>query len=311
MGRAAERLGWKVDVAPVSDGGEGFVDAVGGANRSRRVTGPLGRAVECRWRWADDEEAFIEMAAASGLALAGGPECNDALSASTRGTGETIAAAVAAGARRVVVGLGGSASTDGGLGCYEVLASQARRFDTELVGACDVMVPFGAALDFAAQKGASPAEIKLLETRLERVAQIYETECGVDVRGLPGAGAAGGLGGALAALGGRLVPGIEVVADALRLDERIAAADLVVTGEGLLDHHTFDGKGVGWIVQRATERAVPVLVVVGDQELERLPDRLSGGDVEVVSLIARCGRERAWSNTLGCIEAVVDERLRR
>lgn len=251
------------------------------------------------------------MASASGLVPAGGAVRNDALAATTRGTGELISAAIAEGARRVVIGLGGSASSDGGLGCFEVLAPGSRLIGLELVGACDVMLPFAAALGFAAQKGASPAQIKQLEGRLERVAQIYEADCGVDVRHVPGAGAAGGLGGALAALGARLVPGIEVVADLVRLEDRLAAADLVVTGEGLLDAHSFEGKAVGWILERAVTRGVPALVVVGDQKLERIPASAADGEVEVVSLVRRFGLEQARSNTLGCIEAVVDEYLRR
>ncbi len=251
------------------------------------------------------------MASASGLALAGGAARNDVLAASTRGTGELISAAIAAGARRVVIGLGGSASTDGGLGCFEVLSSRPRPPGLELVAACDVMVPFVAALEFAAQKGASSAQIKLLEGRLERVAQVYEADSGVDVRNVPGAGAAGGLGGALAALGARLVAGIEVVAEMVRLEARIAAADLVVTGEGLLDAHSFEGKAVGWILGRAGAFGVPALVIVGDQERDRPSDPIPGGDVEVVSLVSRYGRDRARSNTLDCIEAVVDEYLRR
>lgn len=294
----------------MSDGGEGFVDAVGGPNRSNRVTGPLGRKVDAAWRLQGDE-AFIEMATASGLALVGGPARNDALAATSRGTGELIAEAITTGARRVVVGLGGSASTDGGLGCYEILASDPRRSKLELVAACDVMVPFADALGFAAQKGATSAQIKLLDGRLERVAQIYESDCGVDVRQLAGAGAAGGLGGGLAALGARLVPGIEVVADLARLEDRIAAADLLVTGEGLLDDHSFEGKAVGWLLQRAGALRVPALVVVGDRDVERLPDWVDAGSVDVVSLVERYGREEARSNTLGCIEAVVNEHLRR
>ena len=310
IGRVAERRGWTADAAPVSDGGEGFVDAVGGPNRTTRVTGPLGRKADAEWRLQSDE-AFIEMAAASGLALLGGRQGNDALAATTRGTGELVAAALAAGARRVVVGLGGSASTDGGLGCFEVLASRPRPVGVELIAACDVMVPFGAALEFAEQKGASSSQVKLLQGRLERVAQMYEADRGVDVRQLPGAGAAGGLGGALAALGARLVAGIEVVAEIARLEDRIAAADLVVTGEGLLDAHSFEGKAVGWLLERSAERGVPALVVVGDRDLERLPDLGTASQVEVVSLVARYGREEARSNTLGCIEAVVDEHLSR
>ena len=308
VGRAAERLGWAVDRAPLSDGGEGFVDAFGGPNHTTRVSGPGAASVDAGWRL-NGRDAYIEMALASGLQLAGGEAHNDALRATTRGTGELISAALLAGARRVVVGLGGSASTDGGLGCFEVLQGDARLSGVELVAACDVMVPFAAALEFAAQKGASTAEAKLLERRLERVAQIYEADAGIDVRSLPGAGAAGGLGGALAALGATLMSGVDVVAEAIDLEDRLAAADLVVTGEGLLDTHSFEGKVVGWIVERARAARTPVLVVVGDRDPEMAHERISES-VRVVSLVERFGPEEARSNTLGCIEIVIDEHLR-
>ena len=308
--RAAARHGWTVDSAPISDGGEGFTSAVGVPNRSSRVTGPLGGQVDAPWLLGADA-AFLEMALASGLALAGGAGRNDALAATSRGTGELIAAALDTGAAQIVVGLGGSACTDGGLGCYEVLRADARLGRVGLIAACDVMVPFGGAVAFASQKGASDAETRLLEGRLERVAQIYETERGVDVRALPGAGAAGGLGGGLAALGAELVRGIEVVAEAIGFAERLAACDLVVTGEGLIDEHTFQGKAVGWILERAAEAAVPALVVVGDRDFSSQPDWLSAAAVDIVTLVERFGSEQARSNTLGCIDAVVDEYLRR
>jgi len=310
VGRAAERHGWHVDLAPVSDGGEGFVKVLGGANRSNRVTGPLGRQVEADWLLRGDE-AFIEMAAASGLLLAGGAAANDALAATSRGTGELISAALDCGARRIVVGLGGSASTDGGMGCFEVLRYESRLSGVQIVAACDVMVPLAGALGFAAQKGASATQRFLMMGRLERIAGIYEEECSVDVRQLPGAGAAGGLGAALAALGATLVPGIQLVADAIGLEDRLARADLVVTGEGLLDAQSFAGKAVGWILARAVRSDVPALVIVGDREPELLVQSLAGGSTQVVSLVERFGSDESLSNTLGCIEAVIDERLRR
>ena len=308
VARAAERLGWTADSAPLSDGGEGFIDAFGGPNRRTAVSGPITGTVEAGWRL-DGRDAYIEMAKASGLQLVGGESRNDAMRATTRGTGEVLAAALGSGARRVVVGLGGSASTDGGLGCFEVLQGDPRLSGVELVAACDVMVPFAAALEFAAQKGASEAETKLLERRLERVAQIYEADAGVDVRALAGSGAAGGLGGALAALGARLTAGIEVVAEAVGLEDRLSAADLVVTGEGLLDAHSFQGKVVGWIADRAAAARVPVLIVVGDRDPEMAPEPIRG-EARVVSLVEQFGPEEARSNTLGCIETVIDEHLR-
>src|SRR6202011_2178639 len=148
--------------------------------------------------------AVIEMARASGLLLAGGPDGNDPMNATTRGTGELIAAAPAAGARRIIVGLGGSATTDGGHGALDVLRDRLR--GVELVVACDVTTRFAdAAAEFCPQKGASPAQVALLQRRLERLADDYRTTTGVDVSELAGAGAAGGLAGGLATLGATLI----------------------------------------------------------------------------------------------------------
>ena len=312
VGRAARRAGWTCDEAPVADGGEGTLDALGGSVRRARVRGPLGEAVEAEWRvlaatspaGAGRETAVIEMARAAGLELAGGPEWNDPMRASTEGVGDLINAAVAARARRVVVAAGGSASTDGGLGCIGALQPHGRLAGVDLVVACDVTTTFlDAAQEFAPQKGASPPQVALLRRRLERLAQDYLDRFGVDVRALPGSGAAGGLAGGLAALGAALVPGFDLVADTIELAERVAAADLVVAGEGFLDEHSFAGKAVGGVVELAEEARVPVLVVVGEA--------FDDSPVPTVSLVERFGRERALGDTLACVEAVVSSHLRR
>jgi glycerate kinase len=302
VARAAARAGWACDQAPVADGGEGLLDVMGGTARRTVVKGPLGTRVEAEWRMRDDG-AVVEMARASGLVLAGGAEGNDPVAASTAGTGQLIAEAVKAGAKRVLVGVGGSASTDGGQGCLEVLEPHARLRGVELVVACDVTTTFvDAAAVFAPQKGASPAQVALLTRRLERLAQVYEAQFGVDVRTIPGSGAAGGLAGGLAALGASLVPGFEVVADAIDLAERMEHADLVVAGEGFLDEQSFQGKAVGGVAGLAAEIGVPVLVITGEVDGVEAP-------VPVVSLVERFGRERSMHDTLACIEEVVAERL--
>ena len=236
VGHAGWELGHDVDEVPMSDGGEGLLDVLGGPNRTSVVTGPLGAPVEAAWRIAH-RTAVIEMARASGLVLAGGAAGNDPLAASTIGTGQLIDRALAEGARRVIVGLGGSATTDGGLGAVDALRGSPARFrSVELEVACDVRTRFvDAAAVFAPQKGASPAQVGLLTARLSQLAQRYRDELGVDVTELVGGGAAGGLAGGLAALGGRIVPGFELVAEHVDLPEQIAAADAVVTGEGYLD----------------------------------------------------------------------------
>jgi glycerate kinase len=290
----------------VADGGEGTLAVLGGGNRVTRVTGPLGDPVDATWRL-DGGTAVIEMAQASGLTLAGGPEGNDALDATTYGTGELILAAVEGGARRIVVAVGGSATTDGGLGALRAIGSKARLRGIDVVVACDVTTVFvGAATEFAAQKGASAKQVELLERRLDRLVESYIADYGIDVRDLVGSGAAGGLAGGLAAVGAALVPGFDVVADSLDLEDVIEGADLVVTGEGFLDAQSFQGKVVGGVVELAGAAGVPALVVVGDVD----PDIARPPDLLIVSLVEQVGRARAMADTVGVLEEVVTDYLR-
>jgi glycerate kinase len=303
--RAAQAAGWKCDAVPMADGGEGILEAMGGTVRRTRVRGPLGEAVEAEWRL-KGTTAVIEMAQAAGLELVGGAEWNDPMRASTAGVGDLVNAALAAGAKRVVVGVGGSATTDGGLACLTALEPHARLTGIEIVVACDVTTAFvDAAEHFAPQKGATPAQVALLKRRLERLAQVYEEAHGVDVRRIPGAGAAGGLAGGLAAVGATLMPGFDLVADAVGLAEKVEDADLVVTGEGFLDEQSFRGKVVGGVVELAQELEVPALVVVG-----RVYDgRPELPNVTVVSLVERFGEDRAHQDTAACITEAVGAEL--
>lgn len=311
IAKAARAVRWTCDRAPVADGGEGILDALGGSPRTTRVEGPLGEVVDAEWRLKEGRPttAVIEMARAAGLDLVGGPEWNDPLRAHTAGVGQLIMAAVAMGARRVVVGAGGSATTDGGQACLEALEPRARLSGVELVVACDVTTRFvDAARVFAAQKGASDKQVELLSRRLERLAQLYEDTYGVDVRELPGAGAAGGLAGGLAAIGASLVPGFELVADAIDLAARMEGADLVVTGEGFLDEQSFAGKAVGGVLELAAEAGnVPVLVIAGEV-LDGLP-LPDGADVTIVSLVEAFGGDGARADATGCVETVVRRHL--
>ena len=304
---AAHDAGWTCDQAPVADGGEGLLDALAahlaGSTRRARVTGPLGRTVEAEWLLAG-KTAVIEMARASGLQVAGGPSGNDPMTATTAGTGELIAAAVQAGARRVIVGLGGSATTDGGQGAIAALQPHGRLNGVELIVACDVTTQFvDAAEEFGPQKGASPAQVALLKRRLERLASDYRATTGIDVGAVPGSGAAGGLAGGLATLGARIVPGFELVADLIDLHDRVAAADLVVTGEGTVDEWSFHGKAVGGVVGVAAEAGVDAFVVAGDLACEP--------PVPVVSFTARFGASRSLEDVTGCVALVVAEELAR
>lgn len=314
VGHAAWDLGLDVDEAPLADGGEGLLAVLGGANRTTVVTGPLGQRVSAGWRL-DRRTAVIEMAAASGLVLAGGPDGNDPLAATTRGTGELLAAAAEQGARTIVVGLGGSATTDGGLGALEALRNPVRFGSIDLQVACDVRTRFvDAAAVFAPQKGASPAQVALLRARLQQLADRYEREFGVDVRDLDRSGAAGGLSGGLAAIGGRLLDGFEVVAEQIDLDERLASADVVVTGEGHLDATSLDGKVVGSMVARAVDAAIPVVVIVGDADDDAMEavQAMAAGRVPVIveRLVERYGLDRATTEPQWCIEDAATRALR-
>jgi glycerate kinase len=270
--------------------------------------------VEARWRLSG-RAAVIEMAQASGMALVGGPEDNDPIAAGTSGTGELIASALGGGARRIFVGHGGSATTDGGLPALRAVFPVARLRGVELVAAVDVRTTFlDAAEVFGPQKGASPSQVALLRRRLERLAQVYEADYGVDVRPIVGGGAAGGLAGALAAVGATVEPGFELIATELDLAASVEAADLVVTGEGFVDDASFEGKVVGGVVDLAAEYGVPVLVVAGevfdgvDARL-RSTDRHEPHRVDVVSLVATFGRERAMTDTVACITEAVATHL--
>ena len=296
VARAAAAAGWACDEVPMADGGEGTLDALGGANRITTVHGPLGDPVEAGWRL-DGRTAVIEMAAASGLAVVGGAEANDPVAASTVGTGEVIAAALDAGATRIIVGVGGSATTDGGLAALRALHPVGRLLGAELIVACDVRTRFlDAAEVYGRQKGATDAQVELLRRRLERLAQVYQTEHGVDVTTIEGSGAAGGLAGGLAAIGARLVPGFDLVADEVGLYDRIEDADLVITGEGFLDAQSFEGKVVGGVAALAAHAGVPVVAIAGQifDGAER--------QIESISLVERFGAARARTDTLACIE---------
>jgi glycerate kinase len=266
------------DVAqlPLADGGEGTLDALlaarGGSRRTATVTGPLGDPVQAEWGLLPGGVAVIEMARASGLGLVEGRR--DPLRASTRGTGELIAGAIRAGARRVIVGVGGSATTDGGLAALEVLGWSFG--GTPVTVAYDVATRFlDAATVFAPQKGATEAQVSLLTRRLALLADQYEQRTGVDVRELAGAGAAGGLAGGLAAIGAELEPGFEVVAGAVDLETALDGVELVVTGEGRLDASSFEGKVVGGVVEWATDAGIPHCAVIAGQVTDDAREELA------------------------------------
>lgn len=292
-----EAVGHAGVALPLADGGEGTLASLGGANRTSRVTGPAGDPVEAEWRL-DAGVAVIEMAEAAGLVRAGGAEANDSVDATTRGVGELIAEAVGLGASQVIVGVGGSATTDGGAGALEALV-QTDLEGVDLVVVCDVRTEFlDAARVFGPQKGASAEQIQALTTRLSSLAGRYVEQFGIDVTGVRGSGAAGGLAGGLAAVGARLVDGFSFVADHLGLDEQIAAADLVITGEGCFDSTSLDGKVVGGVIERCEQLRTDYLVVAGMVEAGLESDRIR-------SLASEVGLAHAQHQPVDSLVAVI------
>ncbi len=309
---AARHLGLVATALPLSDGGEGFLEAMGGAVMHTLVTGPLGAPVAAAWRLRDGPHglvAVIEMAAAAGLLLVGGAEANDPVRATTMGVGELLVAAWRAGARDIIVGCGGSATTDGGAGAVDVVKTFGGLPATRLRAATDVRTRFtDAAAIFGPQKGADAQTIIGLTNRLEDLANRYVCEFGVDVRDVAGGGAAGGLAGGLVALGASIHPGFDLVAETLGLDRHLAAADIVVTGEGRLDATSLEGKVVGGVLRRLAP-ATQALVIVGDAAagMAARASALSAAHVTVVSLLDRYGREAAFTRPLELITEVVIE----
>lgn len=280
----------ELDPAPLSDGGPGFLDALhaalGGRLRALTVRGPLGDPVPASLLQLE-ETVYVESAQACGLALTG---ARGAEHATTYGVGELLHAAVDAGARRVVVGLGGSGTNDAGAGLLAALGARAdvpldrggaalagvREVDlttarellagVELVAASDVDSPLtgagGATAVFGPQKGLTPEQLPLLDRSLAAFAALADPE----TETAPGAGAAGGLGFALLALGAERQPGLDVVARAIGLRPRIAAADLVLTGEGSLDASTSGGKAPAGVARLAAETGTPCVAIAGRVE---------------------------------------------
>jgi glycerate kinase len=289
-----------IDRVPMADGGEGtvlaLVSATGGTIHQARVTGPLGGPVAASFgRLGDGRTAVLEMASASGLVLVP-PGLRDPRRTTSRGTGELLLAAIDAGARRVIVGIGGSATNDGGAGLgqalgYRLLDDHDRElgpgggelgrlaridpscrraeFDAvEIAVACDVTNPLcgprGASAVYGPQKGGTPAMVVDLDRNLAHFAAIVERDLGVSILEIPGSGAAGGLGGGLVAFaGGRLEGGVDLIIDAVNLGERLRGADLCLTGEGALDGQSAFGKTAVGVARLARGLGCPTLAIAG------------------------------------------------
>ena len=290
----------------MSDGGEGILNIFGGPNRTTTVTGPHSQPVEARW-YKDRRLAVIESAQACGIEIAGGPESNDAVAATSRGLGQLIVEARSSGCRELIIGIGGTATTDGGLAAIEELKpTYLAGLDVTVL--CDVETRFvDAARDFAPQKGATPAQQKLLTRRLEQLVHHYEQTFGINISSIPGSGAGGGIAGGLAAIGAQLSSGFDYVAEELGLEQHLRDADLIVTGEGYLDDESFHGKVVGGICATAPIFGVPVVVIAGEVE----PDIAIPPHVQVISLTEQFGVDASFADTATCITTAMKSALNR
>ncbi len=324
-GWTRSRPGDRFVVAPQSDGGPGFIEVLAsrlGETRRLRVSGPLDSMVEAEWVFDQGSAtAYLECAQACGLTLLDGPPSPmTAMAAHSRGVGQLIAEALRVGARRIVVGLGGSACTDGGQGMVAELggltAARELLAAVELIAASDteypLVGPWGAARVFGPQKGADTAAVAALEVRLEAWARELEEVAGRDVSAEPGAGAAGGIGAGLRALGGRCESGAAIIAEHTHLADDLDMAEMIVTGEGRFDEQSLHGKVVGFLADAAQARGIPVIVLAGQVDLENSAVR-SAGIMAALSIADHAGSVRlaqadAASQLMG-LASVVASRL--
>ena len=282
----------------VADGGEGtveaLVDTLGGHLEWAEVSDPLGRPVKAAYGVAGDL-AIIESAAACGLTLLTKEERNP-LVTSTKGLGELIMAAIDKGCRKFLIGLGGTATNDGGMGMIRAEGFLEKTKGMKFTVACDVDTPYigehGASRVFGPQKGASEQDVEVLEERLGGYALTILKETGVDVRDMAGAGAAGGLGGAFRAyLGAELKRGVDLVLDQIDFDSKIQGADLVITGEGCSDYQTLKGKTASGVLERAKRQGIPVALVSGAVRDEQMLRDGGFGIIEAVSPLSMSREE--------------------
>ncbi len=302
----------EIVILPTADGGEGtveaFLSACGGTRVECNVTPPhetpnIGHTVSAQFAFLEDGRCVMEMAGASGLALVP-QDMRNPMDTSTYGTGEMITAALELGAKRILLGLGGSATNDGGCGMAAALGAKFYAHDgtpipcptgadlirlgsvdlsgmderlrgCEITACCDVDNPLygenGAAVIYGPQKGAKPEDIPTLDVGLANLAELLYRDHGIDIRTTPGAGAAGGMGGGVIAfLGGTLRSGIDAVLDAADIDRHLADADMILTGEGRVDGQTVRGKVVAGLLRRAADAHIPALVFGGSVEREAM-----------------------------------------
>jgi glycerate 2-kinase len=312
IGERLDGVGVILDAQPMSDGGEGFLDAFSGDDVVTEVLGPLGEPVEARIRRhqrAHGTLGVVEVADVVGRARLVRPDSGEALRASSTGVGQLLLAAQRLGVDEVLIGCGGTANSDGGLGCYEVLRD-AGGLSLPVSVATDVTARFSGARRYAAQKGVAPDDLALVDRRLADARDRFLREQGIDVEALDRTGAAGGIPGALAAFGATLTSGFGAVAGSVGLKARVGASSLVVTGEGRLDPGSLEGKVVAGVAGLA--EGTPLLVVCGSIDAdagERFRQRFP--TAELVSLVSRFGREASWSNAVDRAADAVREHVLR
>jgi glycerate kinase len=290
-------------VLPQADGGEGTLEILSrGKHRLATVTGTLGEPIQVPWYFQNNTAVF-EVANICGMPKSGH---NDPLLATTKGVGELINVAASCGCIRFIIGIGGTATTDGGLMAVRAISSRFlnRGLDVSLL--CDVRAKFlEAAKLFSGQKGASASEREFLERRLEAVAKIYDEEFRIDVTSVERTGAGGGLSGGLyAALGAELLDGAQYVADITKLSRYIETADFVITGEGKLDSQSFNGKVVGNILEICNRLRKSVVVIAGKVDYETI----SSKNAIIISLESLFGAEKSMAKLADCIADVLAKR---
>ena len=334
--------GVNIVLRPMADGGDGTAEvlhtALGGQRLAREVSGPIpGTRINASYLWLERERmAVVEMAGASGLALLN-QEPRDPLKTTTFGTGELIADSVVRGARRILLGVGGSATVDGGVGAAMALGWRFLDAHGRPVGfgggelekieqlvppsdlrlpamevLCDVDNPLcgerGAARVFGPQKGATPKAVEQLDAGLRHLAKLVKEQLGKDVANVPGAGAAGGLAaGAVAFLGARLVPGVETVMDVIGLDAELADADWVITGEGRFDEQSLRGKVVSGIAKLAAQHGVKVAVLAGSVQVLKSAWRREGIEVAFSTMKPGMRLDEAMASAEKLLESAARE----
>jgi glycerate kinase len=313
VAKIVARTNSTVDVQPMSDGGEGFRESFVGDVVVVEVPGPMGAVVAAPITLRKSLEgtmAFLEVSEVVGRSHLIEPTSAQAIEASSAGVGYLILAAAQLGASSILIGCGGSATSDGGLGCYRVLRD-AGGLPVAVTAATDVTARFSQLTQYAEQKGVSPKDMNVIEQRIDEARSLYVSEQGVDVEVLERSGASGGIPGGLAALGAELTSGLNAVVRSVNLEQRIERTSLVITGEGRLDHGSVDGKVTGGIAALLSEDTA-LLVVCGSIEAAAAQEfRSRYPQANLVSLVDRFDERTAMTDVFGCVELVVTEELEK